>query len=596
MACVHIDEYRQERAMNRRHGIRGILQSLRLLGLASLNRRLLVLASLSLTAGLSQAGLLVLLSELAIGSVQRRKSLTIHGVSVSLHGSIWLCVALLVILFAASLAAASASSSMASAALEAGRRKLISTFFNASWEVQSTERLGHVQQLLTVNCDNIGLMTNSIAGVIQATLAALALLVAALVVDPLAACVVMLGGILLSSIMRPLLTLSRKASVRLSNDSRQMATLVTEYTRLTREFRLLGVERAATDDLYQRSHIAATSFRRNRLLGLLSPALYQALAFGFIVIGLAILIGRTGFNEGAIGAVLILTLRALTYGSQIQSNSQQIRSYQGFLDIVEADIDRYGGSTSERSDGRIPESFGIKFDGVSYSYDGITDVLQNVSFMVNSGKILGVVGRSGSGKTTLSQLLLGIRNPNAGRALIGDVPASSMARGNGSSPIALVAQEPILLQGSVGSNIAFFREVSQEQIEKAARAANVHDDIIAMTHSYETLVGEGGGALSGGQRQRLAIARALIGSPRVLVLDEPTSALDTRSENLIRRTLMELREHITICLISHRLTTIDVCDLLLVLEDGHVADFGWREEVIARAAFRHIAQLGPAAI
>jgi ABC-type multidrug transport system fused ATPase/permease subunit len=171
-----------------------------------------------------------------------------------------------------------------------------------------------------------------------------------------------------------------------------------------------------------------------------------------------------------------------------------------------------------------------------------------------------------------------------------------MARGNGSSPIALVAQEPILLQGSVGSNIAFFREVSQEQIEKAARAANVHDDIIAMTHSYETLVGEGGGALSGGQRQRLAIARALIGSPRVLVLDEPTSALDTRSENLIRRTLMELREHITICLISHRLTTIDVCDLLLVLEDGHVADFGWREEVIARAAFRHIAQLGPAAI
>lgn len=582
--------------MNHRHGIRGILRSLKLLGLASLNRRLLVLASLSLTAGLSQAGILVLLSEVAVSSVQRRKSLNIHGVSVSLHGSILLCVALLVILFSASVAAAFASSSMASAALEAGRSKLISTFFNASWEVQSTERLGHVQQLLTVNCDNIGFMTISIGGVVQATLAAVALLVAALVVDPLAACVVMLGGVLLSSIMRPLLTLSRKASILLSNDSRQMATLATEYTRLTREFRLLGVERAATDDLYQRSHIAATTFRRNRLLGQLNPAVYQALAFGFIVIGLAILIGHTGFNEGPIGAVLILTLRSLTYGSQIQSNSQQIRSYQGFLDVVQADIDRYRGSTSERSDGRIPESFEIKFDGVSYSYDGITDALQSVSFMVPSGKILGVVGRSGSGKTTLSQLLLGMRKPNAGRALIGDVPASSMARGNGSSPIALVAQEPILLQGSVASNIAFFREVSQEQIEKAARAANVHDDIIAMTHSYETPVGEGGGALSGGQRQRLAIARALVGSPRVLVLDEPTSALDTRSENLIRRTLTELREHITICLISHRLTTIDVCDLLLVLEDGHVADFGWREEVIAGPAFRHIAQLGPAAI
>jgi ATP-binding cassette subfamily B protein len=106
----------------------------------------------------------------------------------------------------------------------------------------------------------------------------------------------------------------------------------------------------------------------------------------------------------------------------------------------------------------------------------------------------------------------------------------------------------------------------------------------------ETLVGEGGGALSGGQRQRLAIARALVGSPRVLVLDEPTSALDGRSENLIRRTLSELRGRVTVIIISHRLATVEDCDLLLVLDEGQLADYGPRNEVIRRPAFRHVAE------
>jgi len=180
--------------------------------------------------------------------------------------------------------------------------------------------------------------------------------------------------------------------------------------------------------------------------------------------------------------------------------------------------------------------------------------------------------------------------PSHGHVFVGDVPASSIRKGNGSSPIALVAQESILLQGSIASNISFFRDVSQERIEIAARAAHLHEDIVAMPRSYETPVGEGGDALSGGQRQRLAIARALVGSPRVLVLDEPTSALDGRSESLVRRTLSELRDHVTVIVISHRLATVEDCDLLLVLDSGRLADFGPRDEVTAGAAFRHVVE------
>jgi ABC-type multidrug transport system fused ATPase/permease subunit len=308
------------------------------------------------------------------------------------------------------------------------------------------------------------------------------------------------------------------------------------------------------------------------------------------VAGLAILVGHTGSNLGATGAVLLLSLRSLTYGSQIQSTSQSLRSYEGFLDGVTTDIERYQASPPELNGARVPKRFDIKFDGVSFAYNRGTDVLRNISFYVPDGNILGVVGRSGSGKTTLSQLVLGMRRPSDGYVLVGDVPAASVAKGNGASPVALVAQEPILLQGSIASNISFFRDVSQEQIVNASRAAHLHEDVVAMPQAYETLVGEGGGALSGGQRQRLAIARALVGSPRVLVLDEPTSALDGRSENLIRRTLSELRGHVTVIIISHRLATVEDCDLLLVLDAGQLADFGPCKEVTNRAPFKYVAE------
>jgi ATP-binding cassette subfamily B protein len=582
----------QRKVVNQKQqrSIFGILAMLRVLGLSSLNSRLALLATFSFVSGLSQAGLLVVVSELAVRSAQGGKGLKFHGLSFSLHGAILLCFVLLILYAASSMAAAFASSSMSSTAVEAGRGRVIDSFFNASWSVQSAERLGHVQQLITVNCENIGWITLGISGGVQALLSAVALLMAAFVVNPLTASVVLVAGILLSSALRPFLGWSRKASIRLSNDSQRMATQVTEYTRLTREFRLLGVERAATDVLRERNHQTAISFRKNRLLGAISPVVYQTFALAFVVVALAILVGHAGSNLGATGAVLLLSLRSLTYGSTIQSTSQQLRSYEGFLDGIEADIERYGVAPPEMDTAKIPGNFDIKFDEVSFAYVQNTFVLKNISFCLHSGNILGVVGRSGSGKTTLSQLVLGMRRPSAGRALVGDVPAVAVAKGNGVSPVALVAQEPILLQGSIASNIAFFRDVSQEEIENASRAAHLHEDVAQMAQSYETLVGEGGGSLSGGQRQRLAIARALVGSPRVLVLDEPTSALDGRSENLIRQTLSELRGRVTVVIISHRLATVEDCDLLLVLDRGELADYGPRNDVIGRPAFRHVAE------
>ncbi len=570
--------------------IAGILATLRALGVSALNRQLGWLATCSFLSGLAQASLLVVVSEFAVNSAQGKNHLEVHGYSFSIPDAIFLSAILLVIYSGASTAAALSNSTMSSKALASARTKMIDAFFRASWTAQSQERLGHIQQLLTVNCETIGQTVLGLATGLQALLTVAALLAAAFIVSPIAAIIVLVVGMLLQSAFRPFNKWSRKASVHLSEDSHTMATLVTEYTRLTREFRLFGVEREATAELHRSNEIAARTFRTTRLLAQLSGVTYQTLALAFVVCALAVVAGHTGSSLGALAAVLLLMLRSMIYGAAIQSTSQQLRSYSGFLDGIKQELDRFSQNPYESGAGGFPTSFDVNVKDVSFAYDDRGPVLKQVSFFVPSGLILGVAGRSGSGKTTLSQILLGMLQPAKGVALIGDVSVTRIAKGGGVSPVALVAQDPVLLQGSIAHNISFFRRVRAGEIEAASRAAHLHEDVMVMPHLYETEVGEGGTALSGGQRQRLVIARALAGGPRVLVLDEPTSALDGRSEGLIRQTLTELRGRVTIIVISHRLGLVEDCDLLLVLDNGRVADFGPRREVLARDAFRDVAE------
>jgi ABC-type multidrug transport system fused ATPase/permease subunit len=567
-----------------------MLATLKVLGVRSLHRQLAWLATCSFLSGLTQASLLVIISEFAVNAAKGKNHLDVHGYSVSITDAIFLSATLLILYSLASTAAALSSSAISSTALASARNKMIDAFFGASWTVQSQERLGHVQQLLTVNCETVGQIALAIAAGLQALLTLVALLAAAFLVSPIAATVVLVFGILLQSTLRPFNTAARKTSVRLSEDSHTMATLVTEYTRLTGEFRLFGVEQEATEALHRSNAVAARAFRRLRTLSQLSGVTYQALALAFVVCAFAVVARHTGSNFGSIAAVLLLMLRSMNYGATVQGTSQQLRSYSGFLDNIKCELGRFSENRYESGTGELPASFDINVQNVSFAYDDRGPVLRQVSFYVPDGQILGIAGRSGGGKTTLSQILLGMRQPADGAALVGNVSVARIAKGGGASPIALVAQDPVLLQGSIAFNISFFRGLSQNEIEAASRAAHLHDDVTAMPDSYETSVGEGGTALSGGQRQRLAIARALAGAPRVLVLDEPTSALDGRSEGLIRQTLTELRGRVTIIVISHRLALVKDCDLLLVLDKGRVADFGPRREVLTRDAFREVAQ------
>jgi len=569
--------------------IAGILITLKAMGCSSLGRQLSWIAICSFFSGLAQAGILVIVGEFAVNSAQGKKHFVLLGDSISTLHAVALCLGLLILYLGTGIAASVSTSSTFTKALASIRTKMINTFFRTTWRLQSQERIGHLQQLLTFDCERAAAITLAMAAGLQSLLTLIALLLVAFLVSPIAAAIVIVFGLLLSFVLQPFNTWGRKASARLSGSSLHMATLVTEYIRLAREFRLFGVEKEATTGLVESNEIAARSQRQVVLLSQVVPVIYQSLALLFVICAFGVTAGHPTHDLGAIAAVLLLILRSLSYASGTQSSVQSVRSSGGFLDTTARELGRLSQSPYEVDSGELPSKFDLDVNCLSFAYDGRGRVLKEVTFHVPEGQILGIVGRSGSGKTTLSQILLGMLEPESGTVLVGGVPATGIAKGNKSSPVALVAQDLVLLEGSIAFNISLFRNLESEAIETASRAAHLHEDVITMPDLYETRVGEGGTALSGGQLQRLAIARALAGAPRLLVMDEPTSAVDMRSESLIRQTITELRGKVTSIIVSHRLALVEDCDLLLVLGEGRVTDFGPRTEVLVRAAFQNVA-------
>lgn len=209
--------------------------------------------------------------------------------------------------------------------------------------------------------------------------------------------------------------------------------------------------------------------------------------------------------------------------------------------------------------------------------------LQDVSFSVDPGRLVALVGPSGAGKTTISYLLPRLYDVTKGRVLIDGHDVRSVRLGSLAENIGVVTQETYLFHDTIAANLRYARpDATLEQLESACRAANIHEFISSLPEGYETMVGERGYRLSGGEKQRVAIARVILKDPKVLVLDEATSHLDTRSEALIQDAIERLMTDRTSLVIAHRLSTVKAADLILVLDDGHLVESGTHDELLAR--------------
>jgi ATP-binding cassette, subfamily B, bacterial len=306
--------------------------------------------------------------------------------------------------------------------------------------------------------------------------------------------------------------------------------------------------------------------------------------FGFVYAALMAINGEitVGMYIAYVGLVVWLIWPIRNLGRIIVNASSGMVSYGRLMEIVkQAREPLFDGTYHPEG----PVRGEIAFENVSFIYsDGKDHVLQNVSFHVKPGQAVALLGSTGSGKSSMVNLLPRFHEYTGGRILLDGVELKEYSRAYLRRQIGIVEQEPFLFSRSIRENITYGvgRDVSQEEVERAAKAAAVHDVILGFPDGYNTLVGEKGVTLSGGQKQRVTIARTLLKNPRILILDDSTSSVDTETEAAIRDALNELMENRTTFIIAHRIQSVMIADLILVLDKGEVIQMGTHEELVSQ--------------
>ncbi|QCW80450.1 ABC transporter ATP-binding protein [Streptomyces sp. S6] len=336
-------------------------------------------------------------------------------------------------------------------------------------------------------------------------------------------------------------------------------------------------------DLEVRSSMAGRW--RMAIIGIVMAAMPAVI---YWVAGLTAQPGSTAVSLGTLVAFVTLqqglfrpAVSLLSTGVQMQTSLALFQRIFEYLDL-RVDI------TEPENPVRPPRIRGeIAFENVDFSYDGQdgqgAPTLRGIDVTVPAGTSLAVVGPTGSGKSTLSYLVPRLYDVTGGRVTLDGVDVRDLDFDTLARAVGVVSQETYLFHASVADNLRFAKpEATDEEIEAAARAAQIHDHIASLPDGYDTLVGERGYRFSGGEKQRLAIARTILRDPPVLILDEATSALDTRTEHAVQEAIDALSEGRTTLTIAHRLSTVRDADQIVVLDDGRIAERGTHEELLHR--------------
>ncbi len=310
--------------------------------------------------------------------------------------------------------------------------------------------------------------------------------------------------------------------------------------------------------------------------GFLGLLLGVTTAFGTAAV---LFIGITNVLTGVLtlGSLLLILGYLAQFYSPLKTISRKVASLQSHLASAERAFDLMDEPPDviERPDAQplLRSKGAVAFRKVSFAYQEDQSVLKDVSFEIPAGTRVGIAGQTGAGKSTLVSLLTRFYDPTSGQILLDGNDLRDYKVADLRDQFAIVLQEPVLFSTSIAENIAYAKPgAGKDEIEKAAQAANAHDFIAALPDGYDTQVGERGMRLSGGERQRIALARAFLKDAPILIMDEPTSSVDMRTESGIIEAMERLMQNRTTFMIAHRLTTLEYCDVLIMIEDGKLVN------------------------
>lgn len=553
--------------------------------------RLLALtrSALSLVEGLIEAVILTAFARVALTAVNSGSdtvSITLLGEQTTSITLIVISILIAIRLVVGALGAV-AQGHLQFRTITAIRSHVVGSYSRASWRAQSEIDEGSLQQLLVT-------LPNSASGALSGLLThfghlliMVAMLSYAMLTDPFLS-LALIGAIIGASFaFLPLRRWIKTRSSRVIDMQTSLSSAASELSAMKFEVQAFGVGERVAQSLRDHIVLEGRLARRLSVAKSMTVPLYTTMTFAAVAGGLVILEGANADGLDDVGPILLVVLRSLAYGQGIQQAAIAIASLIPILDFLKGQIDSFASGRVEWGRRPIAAIDRIELNRVSYGYS-VSDgpVLHDISATISRGERIGIVGPSGGGKSTLVRLVLGLVHADTGCVLVNQFPIHEHDRALWSERIGVVPQTSQLLQGSLADNLRIYRDgICDDELWWALEVADLASDVRAMPDTLMTPIGSNGRTLSGGQQQRLAIARALVTRPNLIVMDEPTSSIDALSEAAVSDAIERLPNDITILIVSHRMRILQGCDRLIVVEGGRITADEPRRDAIASSTY-----------
>lgn len=569
-------------------GAAGPTQSI--IALAEGNRfRIAIRTAVSVLEGIAESLALLLLGNLALGTVAGRDSTTLPdwtGFGSTATGLLYVLMLVLARL-CLGLISARLSARIASSISLGCRRQMLSSFSKASYLTRERSDFGGLIQTVSIWPFAIGTSVGTLLGYSSNAVITLSMLVFAFVRDPLVSVFVIFLTILMFALFVPIRRHIRLLSASLLDRQQETARSIGAFSYLSVEAQVFGV----IDKLRESSESAfsneSEAWRRANFAKSSVAPVYVAMSLGAITLGLGLLSLLSLETVTSVGPTLLIVLRSLSYGQGLQQASTTLASFIPMLQQVATTLDDF--ERHQRASGPLSASpfRSLKFEGFAFSYQSEREGgLKNINLEISRGDRVGIIGPSGSGKSTLVKAILGLIDPSAGKVFLNGTEASLISSSSRANTFAYVPQFARLMSGSLEENTLFLRPFGTGRTaEESLTASGLLPNDLAFPKGSATNVDPDSSQLSGGQVQRLALARALLGDPEVVVLDEPSSSIDNASEARIRKVLEELGSDVTLIIVSHRAALLQLCDKIAVIDHGQLSHFGSIEEVSQASVF-----------